>query len=94
MVPLVVLLQLAVRGEHILVVPLQPQVAAQSVPMALLAGLELLVTTGSLAQAMAEVEAVTPQEEILAESAEQAVRHQAEAQVGVVLILAQVVQAD
>ena len=94
MVPLVALLQLAVRGEHILVVPLQPQVAAQSVPMALLAGLELLVTTGSLAQAMAEVEAVTPQEEILAESAEQAVRHQAEAQVGVVLILVQVVQAD
>ena len=94
MVPLVALLQLAVRGEHMLAVPLQPQVAAQSVPMALLAGLELLVTTGSLAQAMAEVEAVTPQEEILAESAEQAVRHQAEAQVGVVLILVQVVQAD
>lgn len=94
MVPLVALLQLAVRGEHMLAVTLQPQVAARLVPMALLAGLELMVRPESLAQAMAEVEAVTPQEEILAESAEQAVRHQAEAQVGVVLILVQVVQAD
>ena len=67
MVPLVALLQLAVRGEHMLAVTLQPQVAARLVPMALLAGLEPLVRQESLAQAMAEVEAVTPQEAILAE---------------------------
>tara|TARA_R100000306_G_scaffold61782_1_gene65514 strand:+ start:870 stop:1025 length:156 start_codon:yes stop_codon:yes gene_type:complete len=50
-----------------LAVTLQPQVAARLVPMALLAGLEPLVRQESLAQAMAEVEAVTPQEAILAE---------------------------
>ena len=48
-------------------VMLLPQAAARLVPMALLAGLEPLVRQESLAQAMAEVVVVSPQEAILAE---------------------------
>ena len=66
-VPIAGLLLLAVRGGRASAVMLLPQAAARLEPMALQEGLEPLVRQESLAQAMAEVVVVSPQEAILAE---------------------------
>ena len=82
------------HGEHISAVMLLPRVVAQLAQARLHQRLELLVRQEILEQAMAAVVEDFPQEATLAVLVEPEVRHQAEAEVEVLQILAQVVLVE